>query len=73
MRVPEPTQLYQHFKGDFYLIMGVGRHTETGEWMVCFREASAGVYWFRPLSMWNEEVEYEGKMIPRFKLITVNI
>ena len=65
-----PDGLYQHFKGSYYIVMAVGKHTETGELMVCYRNAAEEIYWIRPLSMWNEKVEHKGKIVPRFNRIT---
>lgn len=64
---PEPEELYQHFKGGIYRIVAVGKHSETHETMVCYKsESLPNSVWFRPLSMWFEEVEYEGKKVTRF-------
>jgi|WetSurSiteA1Bulk_404760.scaffolds.fasta_scaffold722032_1 uncharacterized protein len=67
MIVPEPGELYRHFKGGIYRIIATGKHSETDEAMVCYRsEYNPNSVWFRPLSMWFDEVEYEGKKVTRF-------
>jgi hypothetical protein len=61
--------LYQHYKGNFYIVVGIGMHTETGEELVCYREATVERYWFRPAKMWEEQVMVNGRFVPRFKKI----
>ncbi len=58
---------YKHYKGGEYEVIGVASHSETLEKMVVYK-ALYGEYslWVRPLSMFLEEVEVEGKKIPRF-------
>ena len=62
--------LYQHYKGHLYQIIGVSRHTETLEELVVY-QSLYGNYglWVRLVSMFQESVEQEKKMIPRFKYI----
>ena len=66
MGMPEKG-IYRHFKGGRYELIDVARHSETMEWMVVYR-ALYGNHdlWVRPLSMWEETVEYEGKRVKRF-------
>lgn len=60
--------IYRHFKGGRYEVIGVAKHSETLEETVVYRALYGdGGLWVRPLAMWNERVEYEGKMVPRFK------
>ena len=60
--------LYRHFKGKSYRLLSIARHSESLEPMVVY-EALYGEHgiWVRPASMWNETVEHEGKMVPRFE------
>ena len=53
---------YRHFKGKEYEVLGVARHSETEEELVVYR-ALYGDFglWVRPVSMWNETVERDGK------------
>ncbi|MBN8828421.1 MAG: DUF1653 domain-containing protein [Sphingobacteriia bacterium] len=62
--------LYQHYKGNFYRVMAVGRLEETLEEVVIYH-AMQGNYevWVRPIKVFNETIEIEGKEIPRFKFI----
>lgn len=62
--------LYRHFKGGIYEVLFVAKNSETLEDMVVYR-ANYGEYgvWVRPLSMWNETVERDGKTFKRFEYI----
>ena len=61
---------YRHFKGKEYEVLGVARHSETEEELVVYR-ALYGDFglWVRPVSMWNETVERDGKTVHRFTYI----
>lgn len=58
---------YRHFKGGEYEVLGVARHSETGEPMVVYRAlyGQRGL-WVRPAAMWSERVERDGYAGPRF-------
>jgi len=61
---------YRHFKGNEYEVIGIGKHSETLEEMVIYRALyKNNGYWVRPASMWNEEVEKDGKTVRRFTYI----
>lgn len=61
---------YRHFKGNEYEVVAVGKHSETLEDYVIYRALyGEGGYWVRPLSMFFENVEREGKTLPRFEYI----
>ena len=58
---------YRHFKGMEYEVIGVAKHSETLEEMVVYRALYGdGGLWVRPAAMWNETVERDGKIYPRF-------
>ena len=61
---------YRHFKGKEDEVLGVARHSETEEELVVYR-ALYGDFglWVRPVSMWNETVERDGKTFRRFTYI----
>jgi hypothetical protein len=65
-----PTGIYRHFKGNEYRVLGTGRHSETGEVLVIYK-ALYGDFetWVRPLAMFCEEIERNGKRLQRFQLI----
>ena len=61
---------YLHFKGREYEAYALAKHSETEEDMVVYRPLyGEGKLWVRPLSMWEEEVEHEGKRVARFTYI----
>lgn len=64
--------MYQHYKGNFYEVIGVAHHSETLEELVVYRALSdspkfgQNSLWVRPKKMFLENVEYDGKRAPRF-------
>lgn len=61
---------YKHFKGKEYEVVGVAKHSETMEDLVVYRALyDEGSLWVRPLKMFLEEVEVNGKKVPRFSFI----
>ncbi len=59
--------IYKHFKGNLYEVLGMALHSETVEEMVIYKALyGEGKTWVRPASMWEEEVEYEGRKVKRF-------
>ena len=65
-----PPGLYRHFKGKEYSVIGVAKHSETQEELVVDRqEYGDGNLWVRPLKMFLETVDVDGKSVPRFEFI----
>lgn len=64
---------YRHFKGNEYEVLGTATHSETLEEMVVYRAlyGEKGL-WVRPVSMWNETLEKDGKTVKRFEFIGDN-
>lgn len=63
---------YQHYKGNEYYVLAVGKHSENLEEMVVYVSLynnPESQVWIRPLSMFTEFVEFEGKSTPRFTLV----
>ena len=61
---------YRHFKGNEYEAIGLARHSETLEQLVVYRALyGEGGLWVRPLDMFMEEIERDGKRIARFTYI----
>jgi hypothetical protein len=62
---------YRHYKrGTEYELVGIAKHSETLEEMVVYR-ALYGEHelWVRPLKMFVEDVEIDGKKVPRYEFI----
>jgi hypothetical protein len=65
-----PAGRYQHYKGQFYQVIGVARHSETEEELVVYRTlyGERGL-WVRPKAMFLEQVVVEGRAVPRFERV----
>lgn len=62
--------LYRHFKGSDYQVIDVATHSETEEKMVIYRPLyGASALWVRPLAMFTEKVEHDGKTLARFEYV----
>lgn len=59
---------YKHFKGMEVEVTGIAKHSETLEEMVVYRHD--GELWVRPLKMFEETVEVNGQLVPRFEFIS---
>ena len=65
-----PLGIYEHYKGNRYEVLGVGRHSETHEEMVIYRALYGNHdFWIRPLSLFLDTVNWEGKILPRFRML----
>ena len=63
---------YRHYKNKFYKVLGVAKHSETLEDLVVYEalyENKTSQLWVRPLEMFIEEVEVDGKKVPRFEYV----
>ena len=65
-----PQGIYRHYKGSLYQVLHMAKHSETEESLVIYR-CLYGEYgvWVRPLAMFTESIEVNGKEVPRFELI----
>lgn len=66
---------YRHFKGNIYQVIGVGKHSETGEELVVYlglydSPHGYGAMWVRPVPMFLETIERDGKTMRRFAPIS---
>lgn len=64
--------LYKHYKGKHYQVLGVCKHSETMEDLVLYEtlyENEISRLWVRPISMFLETIEVDGKRVPRFEYI----
>lgn len=61
--------IYKHYKGNMYEVLYIANHSETLEKMVVYKALyGQGEIWVRPASMWEEEIEINGKPVKRFEL-----
>jgi len=61
---------YRHFKGKDYQMLGVAKHSETLEELVVYKKLYDDYsMWVRPLSMFIDKVEVDGKKVPRFDFL----
>jgi hypothetical protein len=60
--------VYRHYKGNEYEVIGLAKHSETLEDMVIYKAlyGESGT-WVRPLSMWENIIEIDGKTVKRFE------
>jgi hypothetical protein len=62
--IPNPGEVFKHFKGNCYKIMAVGHHSETQEKLVVYYDLSGKTSTItdpciRPLEMFMSEVDNE--------------
>lgn len=61
---------YRHYKEKDYEVVGLARHSETEEELVVYRTLYGDFdLWVRPLKMFMETVEVDGREVPRFRFI----
>lgn len=67
-RTLKTDSIYKHFKGNEYLVLHLAKHSETLEDLVVYQAlyGERGI-WVRPLKMFLEQVEVDGKMVNRFQ------
>ena len=62
--------IYKHYKGNLYEVIGVAQHSETEEMMAVYKTLFGDFsLWVRPLAMFMETLELEGKTVARFEFI----
>jgi hypothetical protein len=62
--------VYKHYKGNRYEVIGFAKHIETMEDLVIYKAVSGNCEtWARPLQMWSDEVEVDGKTVKRFEYV----
>lgn len=65
----QPNTIYTHYKGDRYKIIAIARIEATLEEVVVYQlESNPELTWVRPVSLFTEDIEYNGKTVKRFTL-----
>ncbi|MSR78684.1 MAG: DUF1653 domain-containing protein [Candidatus Taylorbacteria bacterium] len=65
--------IYKHFKGGRYRVLGVAKHSETLEDVVVYEalyKNDLSKLWVRPVAVFNEKVEVNGKKVSRFRFVS---
>lgn len=71
---PIPLGVYRHYKGKQYEVVGFAKHSETLEDMVIYKALyGEGGTWVRPLFMWENPIEVDGKTVKRFEYVGENV
>jgi len=66
--------VYKHYKGNYYEVVGVAKHSETLEDLVVYKKLyDDGGLWARPKEMFLENVILDGKEVERFQKIDQEI
>ncbi len=76
--------VYEHYKSThdsrrYYQVIGFAKHTETGEVLAVYvplyviPEHKGLRLQVRPLDMFMEEVEVNGKLVPRFRYVGLEL
>jgi hypothetical protein len=62
---------YRHYKGNEYVVLAIARSSEDiEEELVIYQDLSdTSKIWARPKEMFEEEIEVEGKRVPRFSMM----
>jgi hypothetical protein len=61
---------YRHFKGKEYRVFGVARDSETMRPMVVYQTLYGDFsWWVRPLEMFTEIIERDGRRVRRFEFV----
>ncbi len=61
---------YQHYKGQFYEVIGIAKHSETLEELVVYKQQYGEFgLWVRPLKMFLEDITVDGEIVKRFKKV----
>jgi hypothetical protein len=58
---------YKHYKDRLYTVVAIALNEETLEPCVIYQaQYGEKLTWIRPVSDWLVEIEWEGKLVPRF-------
>jgi len=56
-KYPQPGEIWQHYKGGQYEIVGMCNHTTTDEVLVIYKSLSFGGFHARPYDEWHDDVQ----------------
>ena len=66
--------IYQHCKGKFYRVIGIGRDVDHLQVHVIYQELHPGYgIWIRPYDQFIEETELDGKKVKRFTFLQEDV
>ena len=66
---------YKHYKGKYYEVLGIAKHSETLEELVVYKalydseEFGKDALWVRPKKMFLETINIENRDIQRFEYV----
>lgn len=67
--IPKKGEIYKHYKGDLYEVVGLAIHSNDDIWMVVYKplyENADAEMFTRPLHEWDEEITWNESMVKRF-------
>ncbi len=73
VRIPRKGEVYEHFKGNLYIVVGHAHDTETGDILILYKHYDQknnrhAFLWARPLDIWRKPKKMGDTEIERFKL-----
>lgn len=69
-RIITAGEIYLHYKGNKYVVLHIGKHTENLKEMVVYKAIDNDIIWIRPYDMFNGTVILEdGFEHNRFELV----
>ena len=65
---------YKHYKGNYYEVLYLAKHSETLEDLVVYKPLYESEFkiWVRPLKMFIEKIEIDGVHVQRFSFVSVD-
>lgn len=65
---------YKHYKGNYYKVLNIAKHSESLEEMVVYQaQYGDNNVWVRPLSMFQEKVCLNGETFDRFSYVSPDV
>lgn len=63
---PRAGNVFRHYKGGIYCVVARALREDTLEDVVIYHSNAKGTTWERTLANFTEEVEFDGRLVPRF-------